>query len=154
MEDYILQKIKNKENIALIGETNSGKTWFIKNQLAPYLEKHGIKVAYFENCDKIDNNNQADCFIVDEVEVLTDWGYLKEKYGQDYYSNSYLEKVKNWYRKLLTIIKPTIFIITRNHGDAEYLVNNFKYLEWNQLPVNAVKFNKLINPNYGKNKIS
>lgn len=142
MEDYILQKIKNKENVAIVGETDSGKTWFINNELMPFLEKQGIKAAYFEDCDKIDNSSQADCFIVDEVETLFDKKRLEEKYGQDYYNNDYLVKVADWHKKLSIITKPAIFIVTRNAADVEYLVENYKKLEWNQFPVRTIEFFK------------
>ena len=142
MKDGILRTDKN-ENIILIWATNSGKSFFIKKQVIPFLEEKWIKIIYFENCDELDSTKKADIFIVDEVELLFDKAFLEKNHPEEtpYYTKSYLEKVKRWHNKLSQINTKIIWIVTRNdEKDIDYVLQNYKELEWNNLPVEVVKF--------------
>jgi hypothetical protein len=141
MKDTIL-KI-GKQNILLIGSTNSGKTFFVKNEIIPFLEKKWYKVVYFEDCNKLDPHKEANIFIVDEVEVLFDKDFLEKSNPEEipYYNKSYLKTVENWQKKLSEIKTQIICIVTRNtEKEIDYVFQNYKKLEWNNLPVEIVKF--------------
>lgn len=142
-----MQKILKGKNVILIGPTNSGKSYFIQNKLIPLLKQNNIKASYFEECSDLQLNNRCDIYIVDEVEILFDKTFLENKYPkvQPYYSENYLEKVKKWHKKLAQITKPIICVVTRNgEEEIDYLLKNYKKLEWNNLPVDVVKFKNYI----------
>jgi len=142
MKETILITNKNK-NIILIWPTNSGKSFFIKKQVISFLEERWIKAVYFENCDELDPTKEADIFIVDEVELLFDKVFLEKNHPEKtpFYTNSYLEKVRKWHNKLSQINTKIIWIVTRNdEKDIDYVLQNYKELEWNNLPVEVVKF--------------
>ena len=50
MKQEILQKIIEGKNILLVGKTNSGKSYFIKNKIIPLFKQKNINVSYFEEC--------------------------------------------------------------------------------------------------------
>ena len=132
MEDIILQKILADKNVLIVGKTDSGKTYFIKNELIPFLVKNKLNVYYFENCDKLELNNSADIFIIDEVEIAADKLLLEKLHPEEkpYYTEEYLEKIRSWHNKLSKIVKSVICIVTRNDQMAiDNLVENYKSLE-------------------------
>ena len=141
LADKITQKIIDSCNVLLVGPSDSGKTWFAKHDLINTLKQADIRVAYFENCDVIDGKNEADCFMIDEVEIMGDRNYLESKYGLKYFNDDYLDRVALWHNKLSKIKKPSIFIVTRNNKDEiNYLKENYKFLEWNNSPVSVFIF--------------
>ncbi|OQA36663.1 MAG: hypothetical protein BWY53_00390 [Parcubacteria group bacterium ADurb.Bin326] len=145
MEQEILQKIMKGKNILLVGKTDSGKSYFIKNQIIPLFRQKNINVCYFEECADLEINEQCDVYIIDEVEILFDKEFLESLHPDEkpYYTNNYLETVKVWQNKLSKITKPIICIVTRNNKEEiDYIYNNYKSLEWNNLPVEIVKFEK------------
>jgi hypothetical protein len=145
MEQEILQRVLDGRNIIIIGETNSGKSYFVKNEIIPLLEKNNFKVSYSEDCESLKINSRCDVFIVDEVEILFDKEFLENMYPEKmpYYTDNYLKKVKSWLNKLSKITKPIICTITRNgKTEIDYVYENYKSLEWNNLPVDVVKFEK------------
>lgn len=134
-----------KQNILLIGATNSGKTFFVKNEIIPFLEKKWYKVIYFKDCHKLDPNKEADIFIVDEVELLFDKDFLEKSNPEEipYYTEDYLKTVEKWQKKLSEIKTQIICIVTRNtEEEIDYVFQNYKKLEWNNLPVEIVKFTR------------
>ena len=143
MEQLILQKILEGRNVFIVGSTDSGKSYFIKNKVIPLLEHNNIKVSYFKDCESLKLDKQCDVYIVDEVEILFDKIFLENKYPKEspYFTKNYLEKVKKWHKKLSRINKPVICVVTRNTEDEiDYLSKNYKSLEWNNLPVDVIRF--------------
>lgn len=144
MEDIILEKILVGKNVLIVGKTNSGKTYFVKNKLIPTLKKNNLKIVYFENCEKLQVDS-SDIYIVDEIEILFDKSFLEKNHPKEkpYYSKEYLEKVQKWQNELSKITKPVICVITRNDQAAiDNLVKDYKNLEWNNLPVEIIEFVK------------
>ncbi len=145
MEEIILQKILNGRNILIVGKTNSGKSYFVKNKIIPLLGINSLRISYFEECANLEINNQSDVYIVDEVEILFDKLFLENLHPEEkpYYTKIYLDKVKIWQNKLSKIVKPVICIVTRNDKkELEYIFENYKKLEWNNLPVEIIKFER------------
>lgn len=143
MQNLILQNILERKNILLVGETNSGKSYFIIHQIIPLLEKNNLKVAYFPECADLEVDNQCDVYIVDEVELLFDKQFLEELYPEErpYYTETYLQKVRVRHEKLSQIKKPVICVVTRNtKQEIDYLLENCKTLEWNNLSVEIIEF--------------
>ena len=130
----IVKILMSGTSIFLIGKSNSGKSYYIKNKLMPFLEKSGIKIKFYENCDNINNFEDVDVCIFDEVELLFDKKFLEKKHPEEnpYYSGGYLKKVSEWFLQLGKINKPSIYIVTRNADDEiEYIKNNMRSCEWN-----------------------
>lgn len=143
MEYLILQKILEGKNVMLVGPTDSGKSYFIKNKIIPLLKQNKINVSYFKDCDSIKLNKECDVYILDEVEILFDKTFLENRHPDEkpFFTKNYLEKVKKWHKKLAQINKPVICLVTRNDKmEIDYLFKNYKNLEWNNLPVNVIKF--------------
>ena len=145
LTDNIYQIVSAGENVLLIGMTDSGKTWYIKNTLMPFLQTNKIKVVYFSDPGFIsESNNQADVFIIDEVETLFDQDFLtaRSTSSEPYYSEMYLAKVKVWHNKLKRLTAPSIFILTRNNQEEiNNIVNKLKVIDWGA-KVKCLVFNK------------
>ena len=145
MKHLILKKLLEGKNILLVGETNSGKSYFVKNQIIPLLKENNINVSYFEECADLEVDNKCDVCIVDEVELLFDKQFMEDTYPKEkpYYTWSYLQKVAIRQDKLSQIQKPVICIVTRNgKHEIDYVVKNYKKLEWNNLPVEVIAFER------------
>ncbi len=130
----IYQAVSSGDNVLLVGSTDSGKTWYIKNTLMPFLRAKRLRVIYFSDSDFMsESNDKADVFIVDEIETLFDRNFL-ETHSTDsepYYSEEYLVKVKIWHDKLRKLTAPSIFILTRNNQEEiDNIVNKLKVTDW------------------------
>lgn len=144
LAQIILDNIKNKKSVFLVGSTDSGKTWFAKKKLMPFLEKQGYSVIYFKDCDYIDKSTDASVVIIDEVETLLDLDYLEKKNPNKlpYYSEKYLMRIKNWHKKLKKIKQLCIYIVTRNSIDE---IANFKKIhktDWDNRKIAVVSFER------------
>lgn len=140
----IYKELSFGNNILLVGPENSGKTYYTKNVLVPFLKEKKINAVYFENCNVLNNLLSADIFIVDEMETLLDMDFLEKRHPEDkpYYSPIYLEKVKQWHDKLKLFHSPCIFILTRNSKkDMDYILNNIHHTDWGA-PVKCLIFKK------------
>lgn len=132
----IFDNINNNQSSVIIGPTDGGKTWFIENELIPYLVKEGEKVCYINEClnnTKIDSN--TDVIIADEFETFFDKENLEKRYLKDapYYSKEYVEKVNACHKSLKNIKVPVIFVITRNDKeDIKYLLYNLREVDSGQ----------------------
>ncbi|MBU4360541.1 hypothetical protein KKA66_01690, partial [Patescibacteria group bacterium] len=93
--------LKNNKSIFLIGNTNSGKTWFVKNNLIPFLQEKKMSVLYIQNCDNIPKLINKNYAIIDEIEILQDKDFLEKNNLNEkpYYNKEYLIKVKKWFDK-------------------------------------------------------
>lgn len=121
-----------RENMVLIGTSDSGKTKFVKEELIPELEKKGKKVAYFKDGANI-KEQEADVYIFDEVETFSDREYLEEKYPEEkpYYTDEYEKKVKDWFWEYKKYDAACLYVITRKtKEDVEYLSDHFKWADW------------------------
>ncbi|PIZ00116.1 hypothetical protein COY62_04330 [bacterium (Candidatus Howlettbacteria) CG_4_10_14_0_8_um_filter_40_9] len=130
----IYKELSAGNSVALIGATDFGKTWYVKNELIPFLESNEFKVKYFKDCkQKLEIKKDDDIVIVDEVETFVDREYLESRHPEEdpYYSEKYLEQVKGWHKKLKYIQKPAVFVITRNEDEEiSYLVDNLDETDW------------------------
>jgi hypothetical protein len=141
----ILDLLKNRKSLFLIGPSNSGKTWFIKNDIIPYLAEHRLKPAYFANADQISNTDYCTAAVIDEIESLQDRVFLETAHPieKPYYSTEYLNKLNRWFTKLRTIKAPSVYIITRNHQiEIKNFVATVKTTDWDNRPVEIIEFNK------------
>ncbi|MFH1173491.1 MAG: hypothetical protein V1692_03090 [bacterium] len=130
----ILSILCSGRSMVLLGPSNSGKTWFIKKELMPFLKKQKIKIAYFDNPSHLSliKIKNADFIVVDEVETMRDRTFLQKAYPDEkpYYSHEYIIRVKKWFKNLERIKKPSIFIITREKKDINNFKKKIKTLEW------------------------
>ena len=132
--DDIYKVISERRSVLLVGKTDSGKTWYIKNTLIPFLQDKKNKVGYFGNPDLIQVlDTEMDIFIIDEVETLLDRNFLelRSKSSESYYSVDYLKKVSLWIKKLKGINNPCIYILTRNsREEIDNIINTVKVMDW------------------------
>ena len=130
----IYQEISGGGNVLLVGPTDSGKTWYVKNTLIPFLQEKEIKVIYLPDINYFqETSDKPDIFVIDEIETLFDKNFLETHSNslEPYYSEEYLAKVKTWHDKLKKLSAPSIFILTRNNqGEIENIVTNFKVTDW------------------------
>lgn len=134
LTENIYQEIATGRNVLLVGPTDNGKTWYVKNTLIPFLLKKKTKVIYFSNPDFIQvSNNRADFFVVDEVETLFDQDFLEAHSTNPgpYYSEEYISKVKIWHNKLKNLIRPSVLVLTRNkQEEIDNIVDNLTVTDW------------------------
>ncbi|HDH31204.1 MAG TPA: hypothetical protein ENH26_00290 [Candidatus Wolfebacteria bacterium] len=145
LNNFIYKEILKNSNILIVGSTDSGKTWYVKNILIPFLQDKKKKVVYFHNPDNLLGLiKNVDFFIVDEIETLIDKDFLEAHSTEikPYYSKKYLKKVKGWHNKLKKITIPSIFILTRNNQkEIDNVVNNIKVIDWG-VKVKCLAFKK------------
>ena len=134
LTEEIYQEILAGKNVLLVGPTDSGKTWYVKNTLIPFLQEKNLKVAYYPDPDSIPEQiNDIDALIVDEIQTLLDQNFL-EAHSADpkpYYSEECLAKVKSWHEKLSKLTIPSVFILTRNNQEEiKNIVDNYDTTDW------------------------
>ena len=138
----LVNKLVVNNTVALVGPTNSGKTYWVKNILIPHLESLGKKVEYLKDGDMLPEF-QDSIVISDEAETMFDAKYLQGNKVDDYYAKEYLEKVDGWYKNYTKLPSSTLFIITRNSVDQiENLVKNFHTADWDGRNIFTIRFNK------------
>ena len=134
LTEKIYKELLSHNNVLIIGQTDSGKTHYVLNELIPFLRMKKLNIIYFSGCnDSLNIPNNTDVAIIDEVETLMDKDFLEQQYpdNKPYYSAEYLEKVKSWHNKLKNIKIPSVFILTRNgKKEIKYLVENVKIMDW------------------------
>ena len=134
LTDAVYQEILAGKNVLLIGPTDSGKTWYVKNTLIPFLQEKNLKAAYCPDPDSIPEQiNDIDVLIVDEIETLLDQDFLETHSAgtEPYYSEEYLVKVKSWHEKLSKLTIPSVFILTRNNQEEiKNIVDNYNTMDW------------------------
>lgn len=140
----ILNFLKNKQSLFLIGPTNSGKSRFIENELLPFLQDKNFSVSYFLNCNQLPNSEiSTDFIIVDEVESLQDQNFLENQHPEQnpYYAPDYLVKVQTWFKKLAYLKLPTVYIITRNSPEEiQNFMQTVKHTDWDNREVACLEF--------------
>ena len=130
----IIKAFLEQKSVFLVGKTDEGKTYFVKNFLIFYLKKSGIKTKYFKNINELKINKKVELAVIDEVEILDDKEFLEEEHPEEspYYTKKYLKLVKKWHQKLSKIEIPCVYLITRNNQkDINYLKKNIKKAKWN-----------------------
>ena len=134
LTEEIYKEIVDGKNILLVGPTDSGKTWYVKNTLMPFLQEKNQKILYCSDSDSIpEGTRDFDILIIDEIETLLDQSFLEANSNdpEPYYSKEYLDKVENWHAKLKKLDVPGIFILTRNKPEEiKNLVDNYDELDW------------------------
>jgi len=134
MLQKILNLILGGKNVLLVGTSDSGKTFFGKNELTPFFRKQGIKVAYFKNMNKKIIYKKDEILVLDEFEILEDQTFLEKLHPEEkpYYSEKYLQDVHKWLKKAESIKNPCIYILTRNGiQEIEYIkkIKSFSFKE-------------------------
>ncbi|MDP1718945.1 MAG: hypothetical protein Q8L24_00780 [bacterium] len=134
--------LRNKSAL-LVGPSDSGKTYWVENELIPSL-KQNHKVVLFKDAEAI-QNKQGDIFIFDEAETLFDQSFLEELHPdkRPYYSIEYLDRVRGWYKLYAQFSGATLFVISRNNSaEVDNLVQNFKRADWDDRVIVTFKFEK------------
>lgn len=143
--ELIWSSIKKGECVLLVGGTGIGKSYYINNELTPFLMGINYKVNYYSDSlmtEKI--SEDCDILILDEFETLFDKEYLEKNHPEEnpYYEKKYVQLVKSCQEKVKYINKPIIFVVTRNTKDEiEYLAKNIKKIGSGQ-KVKVVVFEK------------
>jgi len=146
MEDLakkIIKAFKEDKSVFLVGKTDGGKTYFVKNFLIPFLKERNIKNKYFKNVDEFSIEKNLDLAIIDEVEILSDQEFLEKEHPEEipFYTKEYLIKVRKWGEKLSTLNIPSIFIITRNtNREFKFIKDNVTKTEWNSTPIIVLEY--------------
>lgn len=123
LSEQIETDVANGFSVALIGPSDSGKTWFVKNILVPKLESKQIRCHYIS--DSIHNFSlpgPVDLLIADEFETLSDRKLLEKLNIKDkpYYPPEYVNRVEECHRRFRQLDPdlPILFIITRNNSEG------------------------------------
>lgn len=128
MENNILNLINKNKNILLVGPSDSGKSFFIKNKLIPFLRRRGKKVAYYKDLEQSISPQGKEIIVLDEFEILEDKEFLEKLHPEErpYYSDEYIDRVLNWLNKIENIDNKFIYILTRNKEEEIKNVKNIK----------------------------
>ena len=148
LENNIYNLINRKKSVFLVGKSNSGKTYFIKNELIPFLKEKEMVVSYFSDGDQITSLPQKGIAVIDEVETFQDKEFLEKNNTtkKPYHTKKYAKKVNSWFKKLKKVKIPTIYIITRNNkNEIEHFQKIIKTTDWDNRKVKVVVFTRLIN---------
>ncbi len=128
IENNILNLINKNKNILLVGPSDSGKSFFIKNKLIPFLRKNGKKVRYYKDLEQSISPQRKEIIILDEFEILEDKEFLEKLHPEErpYYSDEYINRVLSWFKKIENIDNKFIYILTRNREEEIKNVKNIK----------------------------
>ncbi len=128
MIQKIFHLISGSKNILLVGPSDSGKTFFIKNELIPFFKKQGKNITYFKNINKKIILQKEEIVVLDEFEILDDQTFLEKLHPEEkpYYSEKYLNCVHKWIKKAKNIKNSCIYILTRNEKQAIENVKKIK----------------------------
>ena len=121
----ILNIILAEKNILLVGHRDAGKSFFVQQQLIPFLQQQGIYVRYFKNMNEdISSILNKEVVVFDEFEVIEDKKFLERLHPEErpYYRKTYLEKVYTWLAKAKKISNKRIFIVTRDKEEVDNLL--------------------------------
>jgi hypothetical protein len=136
----ITKDLLEQKSVALVGATDSGKTYWIKSKLIPHIQSLGKNVEYLENGDKLPSE-ASDIVICDEAETFSDKEYVQER-NENQYSPEYEKKVLDiWHKNYSKLPASTLFVITRNTPkQIDNLSQNFKTADWDNREIVVVKF--------------
>ncbi len=146
LEEIIYKNTREGMSMFLIGQTNSGKTWFIEHILIPYLDKMGVSVQYFKNAEEIAGvKSKTDLIIIDELETFQDARHLEQNHPNEksYYQTSYIKRVENWFSVLKNIKNICLYVISRNNKeDINFLANSCQFADWDNRKIVTLVFSK------------
>lgn len=132
----IFKSLSTGESAIFIGPRESGKTWFVKNELIPFLEKMGVGVYYIkESLDNFKIPESSQVIIADEAETLFDQEFLANLHPKEnpYYDEKYIDQVKKSHNLFKKATQPVLFIVTRNEKESlENLKKNLKIMDSGQ----------------------
>ena len=142
--DNLTIKIKNllarNKSVVLVGPSDSGKTYWLKNVFIPQIKSVGMRAKYLENSGA-PYKKSSGIVICDEVETLFDERYLQRGHKKPYYEAKYLEKVGKWFKRYSTLPPSTLFVITRNTKDqVKNLMSNFHRADWDNRQITILEF--------------
>ena len=144
LNDEVFHLLTSGKSVFLVGKSDSGKTYFAKNELIPFLKNRGLDVHYFKDCDDL-TAPMAGIAVVDEVESFQDREFLENAHPNEkpYYEDAYIQKVNGWLRKLSSISNPAVYILSRN-SDAEIqnFIKTIRKTDWNDGAVEVLKFER------------
>ena len=146
----IVTALKSGLSIILIGTPDSGKTWYIQNNLMPFLIDMGIPCTYYENPGAITNAEYLTpptVAIIDEVESLLDKPQLESKYPTERpnYTNTYISRVEREHQSLGKITTQCVYVISRkDRTDVDQLCTLMSNAEWTMREVTPISFNKYL----------
>lgn len=147
LENKIYKLLKAEKSIFLVGKPDAGKSYFVKNELLPYLKSKKMAIKYIADVDSVkEDDGRFDALIIDEVETLQDKEYLQNKYPDEnpYYSEKYIKKVASWFDVLSNISSPCVYIITRdNKEDVNKLINTAEQADWDKREVVCFEYKKI-----------
>lgn len=143
LKDRVFELLTTRKNVFLVGESDSGKTYFVTNELIPFLVGKRLEVHYFKNCDEVTRMNGI--AIVDEVESFQDIEFLEKAHPEEipYYSDEYIKKVNRWFEKLKDLNEPAVFLISRpGWKEVENFARTIKISDWSEYPTEALIFKR------------
>ena len=116
MLQKIFDLVSANKNVLLVGKTNSGKTYFITNELIPFFGKNGKQAIYISSMNEEINPTKDSIVILDEFEILDDRVFLEHQHPEEtpFYSNEYLECIDKWLAKADKIKNTCVYVVTRN----------------------------------------
>ena len=138
----VAENLLQHRSVALVGMTNSGKTYWVRHELIPHLEKMGKTVVYLRDGSEVPQSS-SDVVVCDEAETMFDEKFLHDHVGdvENYYSQEYFAKVRLWHHNYARLIPSTLFVITRNKPeDIDNLVQNFHNADWDNRDLVVLKF--------------
>lgn len=123
----IIDLINSGKSVVIVGATDGGKSWFIKNEVVPALEENNLKVCYIEEC-LVDCtfSDGYDVIIADEFETFIDKDFLEKRHPDEvpYYPESYIKQVEDCHKSIEDVKVPIIFVVTRNEEEEIHNLAN------------------------------
>jgi hypothetical protein len=141
LKNRIFDLLNAGKDVFLVGKSDSGKTYFAKNELIPFLKSKGLEVRYFQNCEEV--VSMKGVAIVDEVESFQDLDFLEKEHPEEapYYTDDYINKVNHWFENLRNLNEPAIFLVTRpGEKEVEHFAQKIKTSDWSGRPAEALVF--------------
>jgi hypothetical protein len=139
-ESTIISEILKGNSVVVVGPTGSGKTYWVQNTLIPKLQELNKSVSYSK--DGFSNPPKGDVTIFDESETLFDADRLEKSHSDapPYYSEKYLKQVHDWHKMCASHDEPSIYIISRQPEDVQFLVDNFYKSDWDNRNLKVFSF--------------
>lgn len=147
LEEKIFNILDQGDSVLLVGPTEAGKTWFVKNKLIPLCAANPKTFEYIDGYPDDHQLKDTDLVIVDEFETFLDRAFLESRHEDEvpYYTDKYVADNVDWYRRLAEIKKPMLFVLTRNEQEEiDYMVNSMKKTDWSQ-PVSVFEYKDVRN---------
>ena len=142
LEQDIYNRLLQGRSVILVGPTEEGKTWFVKNKLIPLFDLNKQTYQYIYGFINDPVFVKSNFVIVDEYETFLDRDFLEKRYPEDvpYYNDKYFNDVSRWHRLLAGNKIPTVYILTRNEGsDIDNVLSHVGLTDWGN-KVDVIEF--------------